>query len=104
MHKHCPNCELDLNPEPGFYWGAMYISYGFNAGIAIIASLILYFLFNNPVMEVYIIVVLAASTLFGSVVIRYSRLIMLYGLGEAKFKPELFSKSEESASEPSLTP
>lgn len=103
MHKHCPNCGLDLNPEPGFYWGAMYISYGFNAGIAIVASLILYFFFNNPVMEVYIVVVLAASTLLGSVVIRYSRLIMLYGLGEAKFKPELFHKSVEASSENLVT-
>lgn len=28
MHKHCPKCGVDLEPEPGFYFGAMFISYG----------------------------------------------------------------------------
>jgi len=28
MHKHCPHCGADLEPEPGFYYGAMFISYG----------------------------------------------------------------------------
>lgn len=28
MNKYCPKCEVDLEPEPGFYFGAMFISYG----------------------------------------------------------------------------
>jgi uncharacterized protein (DUF983 family) len=28
MNKLCPKCEVDLEPEPGFYFGAMFISYG----------------------------------------------------------------------------
>ncbi len=27
MHKECPHCGLNLEPEPGFYFGAMFISY-----------------------------------------------------------------------------
>ncbi len=27
MHKHCPHCGEDFEREPGFYFGAMYISY-----------------------------------------------------------------------------
>ena len=27
MHDRCPQCDLNLMPEPGFYWGAMFISY-----------------------------------------------------------------------------
>lgn len=27
MHKECPHCGLDYEPEPGFYFGAMFISY-----------------------------------------------------------------------------
>lgn len=27
MNKKCPHCDLDLEPEPGFYFGAMFISY-----------------------------------------------------------------------------
>ncbi len=27
MHKNCPLCQQDYEPEPGFYYGAMFISY-----------------------------------------------------------------------------
>lgn len=27
MNSHCPKCGADLEPEPGFYFGAMFISY-----------------------------------------------------------------------------
>lgn len=27
MYQHCPKCELDYFPEPGFYYGSMFISY-----------------------------------------------------------------------------
>lgn len=99
MHKHCPNCELDLNPEPGFYWGAMYINYGFGAGIAIVVSVLVYFLLGNPIMEVYMLAVFIVNLLLLPAMVRYSRLLMLYWLGEAKFKPEKFNpdfKSPES--------
>ena len=29
MYKKCVQCEQDFEMEPGFYWGAMYIGYGF---------------------------------------------------------------------------
>ncbi len=28
MNTHCPHCGANLEPEPGFYFGAMFISYG----------------------------------------------------------------------------
>lgn len=27
MPDHCPNCHLAFMPEPGFYYGAMFMSY-----------------------------------------------------------------------------
>lgn len=30
MHDHCEHCGLKFTPEPGFYYGAMYVSYGFS--------------------------------------------------------------------------
>ena len=27
MNERCPCCHLDFQQEPGFYWGAMYVSY-----------------------------------------------------------------------------
>ncbi len=31
MPEACPVCEQNYLPEPGFYYGAMFISYGFTA-------------------------------------------------------------------------
>ncbi len=28
MPKQCSHCNQRFNPEPGFYWGAMYVAYG----------------------------------------------------------------------------
>ena len=27
MHVSCSSCELRFTPEPGYYWGAMFLSY-----------------------------------------------------------------------------
>jgi uncharacterized protein (DUF983 family) len=27
MHDHCPHCNLNYMPEPGFYWASMFVSY-----------------------------------------------------------------------------
>lgn len=32
MNKECPVCHQAFELEPGFYWGAMYVGYGFSAG------------------------------------------------------------------------
>ena len=39
MHEKCPNCGQTLEPEPGFYTGAMYVSYAFQ--VAIIVAVII---------------------------------------------------------------
>lgn len=35
MPKECPVCKQDFQVEPGFYYGAMYASYGFTVAITI---------------------------------------------------------------------
>ena len=32
-HRNCLNCDLKFEIEPGFFYGAMYISYGLGIGI-----------------------------------------------------------------------
>lgn len=36
MPKECPNCQLNYFPEPGFYWGAMFISYIFWGWVSVL--------------------------------------------------------------------
>lgn len=33
VKNKCEVCGLDLKPEPGFYYGAMYVSYGLSVAI-----------------------------------------------------------------------
>jgi len=34
MPKHCSLCNLKYEPEPGFFYGAMYVSYGLSITLA----------------------------------------------------------------------
>jgi len=40
MNEECPVCHLNFEQEPGYYYGAMYVSYGF-AIIELVISLLL---------------------------------------------------------------
>jgi len=33
MYKTCPVCNQSFEPEPGYYYGAMFVSYGINSAI-----------------------------------------------------------------------
>lgn len=41
IHSHCSYCQEDFVREVGFYYGAMYVSYGLSVGIGIGLFLIL---------------------------------------------------------------
>lgn len=32
-HKRCPKCDLNYSPEPGFYFGAMFVSYALGVAL-----------------------------------------------------------------------
>jgi ribosomal protein S27AE len=42
MNRHCPHCGESLVPEPGFYQGALYMSYAFY----VVFMLVYFFIFN----------------------------------------------------------
>lgn len=48
----CKNCNLKYEIEPGFWYGAMYVSYGLTVFIAILTWLIMYIL--NKDMDIFI--------------------------------------------------
>src|SRR5690554_1100974 len=35
MHDYCPECGQSFEPEPGFYFGSMFVSYGINTALFI---------------------------------------------------------------------
>jgi len=84
MNENCPHCDVRLEPEPGFYQGAMYVGYGITVAMITILGLILYF-FGDPSEWVYIGVVMAIMVLIAPWNYRYSRIIYLYLFGGIKF-------------------
>jgi uncharacterized protein (DUF983 family) len=78
MHANCPNCNLRYEKEPGNFYGAMYVSYGFSTAIFLITAFVLYYFFNDPSLNVYLISILVMAVLLFPWNFRYSRVIFLY--------------------------
>ena len=76
MHKRCPNCDKSFEKEPGFYFGAMYVSYAMTSGIVIVfATVFGWGLQMETLPLVGIIALLILSTF--PLVFRWSRMIWL---------------------------
>lgn len=77
MPDHCPSCGLKYNAEPGFYTGAMYVSYAFNIGLFIVSFFALYIGLKLDVLV--FLMIYGISVLFLSpLIFRYSRTLFLY--------------------------
>jgi uncharacterized protein (DUF983 family) len=89
MHEHCKVCGLRFEIEPGFFWGAMYISYAITTGILIILGLLILWLGNNPDFWVYFSIIVSTVILLTPFIYRYSRAMMIYFISPVRFNPKL---------------
>ena len=92
MHTHCPNCNLRFEVEPGFWYGAMFMSYGFTILLLIVMGFSLFYLFNDPSVMYYIVPITIISILVVPFNFRISRSVYLHLFGFIKYKPELNKK------------
>ena len=77
MPSHCDQCGQQFNPEPGFYMGAMYVSYGLCVAVFMFCFFILFiFLQIDPIL-VLCLYALSLLVLF-PFIFRYSRTVYLY--------------------------
>ena len=88
MNANCPACNQHYEPEPGFYWGAMYISYAFSVAIVVAVGIAVFVLAHDPDTWVYITCVAVVSLLFTPLSLRYSRTLMLYLFGGIQYRPD----------------
>lgn len=89
MNKSCEVCGLEFEIEPGFFWGAMYVSYAISVATAITSAVALYILLNDPDTWVYITTIVSIIVLLSPFSYRYSRVLMIYN-----FSPIRFDKSK----------
>ncbi len=86
INERCPHCNANLNPEPDFYYGAMYISYAFSVALVITSLTAINILIEKPELWMYLAPVLVGNLLLFPAMLRYSKVLYLYGLGKLKFR------------------
>lgn len=85
MHEFCPTCGLRFEIEPGFFWGAMYVSYALTTGIMLVTCGILLLGFNDPDFWVYVVSITGIVLVTLPWIFRYSRVLMLYLFSPVRF-------------------
>jgi uncharacterized protein (DUF983 family) len=86
MPTECPVCQLRFEREPGFYYGAMYVSYAFSVALVVILGTMTFYILENPDLWVYATVIFTIVLFLVPLLFRYSRIIYLYAFGGVKFK------------------
>ena len=88
MHKTCSKCGLQYEREPGFFYGAMYVSYALSVGIFLVTGALVYFIGSDPSTTTYIIAVVIVSLLLYPINFRLSRILFLHLFAGMKYRPE----------------
>lgn len=86
MNQECPECGASFEPEPGFYFGAMFVSYALNVVLFVVVGLTLYILLH-PSDVVYVVTIGLAAFLFTPFFFRLSRILFLHWFGGYRFHP-----------------
>ena len=78
MNEKCDNCGQEFTPEPGFYYGAMYVSYAL--GVAVFVAVIVAYLVLAPETSpgIMFATVVGALLILAPVSFRLSRKLWLH--------------------------
>jgi uncharacterized protein (DUF983 family) len=87
MNNECPCCGVRLEPEPGFYQGAMYVGYAITIACIGVISAILYRL-NVKSEWTYIFSIITFMVLIAPLNYRYSRILYLHLFGGIKYNAD----------------
>lgn len=97
MHETCPHCGLRYEREPGYFYVAMFVSYGMIVAELVAACVATYVLADgteNP--WIYLGVALLIGIGLSPFNFRYSRLILLHWLTPGlSYQPEMVRKGND---------
>jgi len=88
MHENCPHCDVRYEVEPGFFYGAMYISYAFTVGIMLIGGLIVFNFFNDPPAMGYVVPITIFSLVMVPFNFRTARVIFIHLFSGISYEQE----------------
>ena len=84
-NKYCLYCGFRFEREPGFFTGAMYFSYALNVGMIVVFGLSLHHIFEGIDAFNIFLTITTVLILLLPLTFRYSRMLMLYFFGGAKY-------------------
>jgi uncharacterized protein (DUF983 family) len=87
MEDNCSACNMRYEVEPGFFYGAMYISYAFTVGIMLVGGLIIYNLFDDPDAMGYVVPITLISLALVPANFRISRVIFIHLFSGVTYRP-----------------
>lgn len=76
MEETCECCGLTYEKEPGFFFGAMYVSYALMSGIFILIFLADLFFINMEALQLMLFFIFTTAAIF-PLIFRWSRLLWL---------------------------
>ncbi len=77
MNTHCAGCGQSFEPEPGFYFGAMFVSYGLNTAFFIAVWMLLALLVEDYSLSTVLILMGLTVIVFLPLTFRLSRSIWI---------------------------
>jgi uncharacterized protein (DUF983 family) len=93
MDTNCKVCGLKYEVEPGFFWGAMYVSYALTVGLMLVIGGFTLWVSNGKAgFYAYIIPIVSALLLSSPLTFRYARVFMIYFFSPIRFNPDLAKK------------
>jgi uncharacterized protein (DUF983 family) len=79
-YTNCPYCNFQFEIEPGYFYVAMFISYGMNVAQMITFAVGTFMLTGSESPWLYVGILLSVAFLLSPFNYRYSRVILLYWL------------------------
>lgn len=91
MPERCPHCGVRYEVEPGFFYGAMFVSYGFSVAIMVALGVAIYVLFDDPenIWTGYILPITVLSLLAVPFNFRVSRILFIHLFSGLTYDPTL---------------
>ncbi|MCF8426160.1 MAG: DUF983 domain-containing protein [Bacteroidia bacterium] len=93
MDATCKVCGLKYEIEPGFFWGAMYVSYALTVGLMLVLGGFILWVSNGKAdFWGYVIPIISALLASSPLTYRYARVLMLYFFSPIRFNPDMAKK------------
>ena len=61
IYKNCPKCDLKYSPEPGFYFGALFVSYALGVALFVTFWVAFNLFFEDMAVGLQILIIVIAS-------------------------------------------